>query len=141
MSQLERTFSMIKPDAVAAGQAGEILAMLEKAGFRILGMRMLKLSREQSEGFYAVHREKGFFPSLVRFMTEGPIIVMALERESAIQKLREVMGATNPANAAEGTIRKSFAESIERNCIHGSDAPETAEVELRYFFSTLDLQN
>jgi len=140
MSQ-ERTFSIIKPDAVKAGHAGEIIALLEKAGFKILALRMTRLTEKQAQGFYAVHREKGFFPSLVRFMTEGPIIVMALERESAIQKLREVMGATNPANAAEGTIRKRFAESIERNCIHGSDAPETAEVELRYFFSTLDLQN
>jgi nucleoside-diphosphate kinase len=136
----QRTFSIIKPDAVAAGHTGEILAALEKAGFRILALRMTRLTPQQAEGFYAVHREKGFFPSLVRFMTEGPIVVMALEREDAIPKLREVMGATNPANAAEGTIRKRFAESIERNCIHGSDAPETAEVELRYFFNTLDLQ-
>jgi nucleoside-diphosphate kinase len=136
----QRTFSIIKPDAVASGHAGEILSMLEKAGFKILGLRMTRLTPKQAEGFYAVHRERPFFPSLVKFMTEGPIIVMALERENAIAKLREVMGATNPANAAEGCIRKRFAESIERNCIHGSDAPETAEVELRYFFSTLDLQ-
>jgi nucleoside-diphosphate kinase len=135
---IQRTFSIIKPDAVAAGHAGEILAVIEKAGFRILALRMTRLSQKQAEGFYAVHREKGFFPSLVKFMTEGPIIVMALEREDAIAKLREVMGATNPANAAAGTIRKLFAESIERNCIHGSDAPETAEGELRYFFNTLD---
>jgi nucleoside-diphosphate kinase len=140
MSQLERTFSIIKPDAVAAGHAGEILAMLEAAGFKIVGMRMVKLSREQAEGFYAVHRERPFFPSLVKFMTEGRIIALALEREDAVKKLREVMGATNPANAAEGTIRKKFAASIERNCIHGSDAPETAAVELNYFFSALDLQ-
>ncbi len=137
---IQRTFSIIKPDAVAVGHAGEILAVIEKAGFRILALRMTRLSQKQAEGFYAVHREKGFFPSLVKFMTEGPIIVMALEREDAIAKLREVMGATNPANAAPGTIRKLFAESIERNCIHGSDAPETAEGELRYFFNTLDLQ-
>ena len=140
MSQMERTFSIIKPDAVAAGQAGEILAMLEKAGFRVLGLRMVKLSQQQAEGFYAVHRERPFFASLVKFMTEGPVIVMALEREDAVKKLREVMGATNPANAAEGTVRKRFAASIERNCIHGSDAPETAAVELAYFFSTLELQ-
>jgi nucleoside-diphosphate kinase len=139
MSQVERTFSIIKPDAVAAGQAGEILAMLEKEGFRILGMRMLKLSREQAEGFYAVHRERPFFSSLVKFMTEGRIIALALDREDAVKKLREVMGATNPANAAEGTVRNRFAASIERNCIHGSDAPETAAVELNYFFSALDL--
>ena len=136
----QRTFSIIKPDAVAAGQAGEILATIEKAGFRVLALRMTRLNQRQAEGFYAVHRERPFFPSLTRFMTEGPIIVMALEREEAIAKLREVMGATNPANAAEGTIRKRFAQSIERNCIHGSDAPETAEFELRYFFSEVELR-
>ena len=137
MTQL--TLSIIKPDAVAAGHAGEILSIVEQAGFRIRALRLLHLTQPQAEGFYAVHREKGFFFSLVRFMTEGPVIVMALEREDAILKLREVMGATNPANAAEGTIRKRFAASIERNAIHGSDAPETAAFELRYFFSTLDL--
>jgi nucleoside-diphosphate kinase len=136
---VERTFSIIKPDAVAAGHAGEILASIEKAGFKILALRMTKLSEAQAQGFYAVHRERPFFAGLVKFMTEGPIVVMALEREDAIKKLREVMGATNPANAAEGTIRKRFATNIERNCIHGSDAPETAETELRYFFSTIDL--
>ena len=140
MSQVERTFSILKPDAVAAGHAGEILTMLEQAGFRIVGMRMLKLTQQQAEGFYAVHRERPFFASLVKFMTEGRIVALALEREDAVRKLREVMGATNPANAAEGTVRKLFAESIERNCIHGSDAPETAAVELSYFFSALDLQ-
>ncbi|HTM50149.1 MAG TPA: nucleoside-diphosphate kinase [Bryobacteraceae bacterium] len=140
MSQVERTFSIIKPDAVAEGHAGEILTMLEQAGFRIIGMRMVKLSQAQAEGFYAVHRERPFFPSLVKFMTEGRIVALALEREDAVKKLREVMGATNPANAAEGTVRKRFAAGIERNCIHGSDAPETAAVELNYFFSALDLQ-
>ncbi len=140
MSQVERTFSIIKPDAVADHHAGEILAILEQAGFRIIGMRMLRLTQQQAEGFYAVHRERPFFPSLVKFMTEGPIIALALEREDAVKKLREVMGATNPANAAEGTVRKRFAASIERNCIHGSDAPETAAVELGYFFSALELQ-
>ena len=137
---MERTFSIIKPDAVASGNAGKILAHLEGEGFRIVGSRMLKMSQEEAEGFYAVHRERPFFGSLVKFMTEGPVIVMALEREDAVKKLREVMGATNPANAAEGTVRKCFAASIERNCIHGSDAPETAAVELNYFFSALDLQ-
>ena len=136
---VERTFSILKPDAVAAGQAGEILAMIEQAGFRILGLKMLRLTEVQAQGFYAVHRERPFFQGLVKFMTEGPIIVMALEREDAVKKLREVMGATNPANAAEGTIRKRFASNIERNCVHGSDAPETAEVELRFFFSTAEL--
>jgi nucleoside-diphosphate kinase len=136
---IERTLSILKPDAVAAGQAGEILAMIEKAGFRILAMRMTRLNQKQAEGFYAVHRERPFFQSLVKFMTEGPVVVMALERENAIARLREVMGATNPANAAEGTIRKRFAESIERNAIHGSDAPETAAVELAYFFPAVEL--
>src|SRR5439155_18079710 len=137
---VERTFSIIKPDAVAANQAGEILAMIQQAGFRILALRMTRLTEAQAQAFYAVHRERPFFAGLVKFMTEGPIVVMALEREDAVKKLRDVMGATNPANAAEGTIRKRFAENIERNCIHGSDAPETAAVELSYFFSQLDLQ-
>ena len=136
---VERTFSMIKPDAVAAGQAGEILAMIQKAGFKTLGLRMTRLTQPQAAAFYAVHRERPFYDGLVTFMTEGPIIVMALEREDAVKTLRQVMGATNPAQAAEGTIRKRFAENIERNCVHGSDAPETAEVELRFFFSTSDL--
>jgi len=136
----ERTFSIIKPDAVAAGQAGEILAMIQQAGFKILGLRMTRLTEAQAQGFYAVHRERPFYAGLDKFMPEGPILVMALEREDAITGLREVMGATNPANAAEGTVRKLFAGSIERNCIHGSDAPETAAVELSYFFSALDLQ-
>jgi nucleoside-diphosphate kinase len=136
---VERTFSIIKPDAVGANQAGEIVAMIQQAGFRILALRMTRLSEAQAQGFYAVHRERPFFAGLVKFMTEGPIIVMALEREDAVKKLREVMGATNPANAAEGTIRKRFASNIERNCIHGSDAPETAAVELAFFFTTADL--
>jgi nucleoside-diphosphate kinase len=136
---VERTFSIIKPDAVESGHTGEILSTLEMEGFKIIAMRMTRLSKPQAEGFYAVHRERPFFSSLVKFMTTGPIVVMALEREDAIAKLREVMGATNPANAAEGTIRKRYAESIERNCIHGSDGPETAQTELAYFFSALDL--
>ena len=136
---VERTFSIIKPDAVAAGQAGEILAMIQQAGFRVLAMRMTRLTEAQAQSFYAVHRERPFFAGLVKFMTEGPIVVMALEREDAVKKLREVMGATNPANAAEGTVRKRFAANIERNCIHGSDAPETSAVELSFFFSTSEL--
>ena len=111
MSQVERTFSIVKPDAVAEGHAGEILGMLEKEGFRILGMRMVRLSQQQAEGFYAVHRARPFFPSLVKFMTEGPIIALALEREDAVKKLREVMGATNPANAADGTVRTTDGHS------------------------------
>jgi nucleoside-diphosphate kinase len=136
---VERTFSIVKPDAVESGHTGEILATLEMEGFKLVALRMTRLSKPQAEGFYAVHRERPFFASLVKFMTEGPIVVMALEREDAIAKLREVMGATNPANAAEGTIRKRYAESIERNCIHGSDGPDSAQVELAYFFSTSDL--
>lgn len=139
MSDLQRTFSIIKPDAVASGNAGKILSHLEAEGFRIVGLRLLKMSQEEAEGFYAVHKERPFYGSLVKFMTEGPVIVMALERADAVKKLRDVMGATNPANAAEGTIRKLFAESIERNAIHGSDAPETAAVELQYFFRTTEL--
>src|SRR6267142_80072 len=137
---MERTFAIIKPDAVAAGQSGEIIAIIQKAGFRIVGMKMKRLSQLEAEGFYSVHRERPFYPSLVKFMTEGPVIVMALEAPDAIKKWRDTMGATNPANAAEGTVRKRFAASIERNCVHGSDAPETAAVELGYFFSALDLQ-
>jgi nucleoside-diphosphate kinase len=136
---VERTFSIVKPDAFAAGHAGEILAAIEKAGFKVLALRTTRLTEAQAEGFYAVHREKPFFAKLVKFMTEGPIIVMALEREDAVKELREIMGATNPADAAEGTIRKRFASSIERNCIHGSDAPETAAVELSFFFSASEL--
>ena len=135
----ELTLSIIKPDAVRAGHAGEILSMLEQAGFAIRGLRMWRLSRAQAEGFYAVHRGKAFFDSLVAFMTEGPVIVMALEREDAIQKLREVMGATDPAQALEGTIRRRFGTSIQNNAIHGSDAPETARFELAYFFSAAEL--
>ena len=139
MSELQKTFSIIKPDAVASGKAGKILSLLESSGFRVAALRMTKLSQPQAEGFYAVHRERPFYASLVKFMTEGPVIVMALEREDAVRKLREVMGATNPANAAEGTVRKLYAESIERNAIHGSDAPETAAEELKYFFTTVEL--
>lgn len=139
MSELQKTFSIIKPDAVASGKSGKILGHLEGSGFRIVALRMTRLSQSQAEGFYAVHRERPFFRSLVTFMTEGPVIVMALEREDAVKKLREVMGATNPANAAEGTIRKLYAESIERNSIHGSDAPETAAEELKFFFNTVEL--
>jgi len=136
---MEKTFSIIKPDAVASGKAGKILSLLEENGFRLVALRMTKLSQSQAEGFYAVHRERPFYGSLVKFMTEGPVIVMALERADAVKKLREVMGATNPANAAEGTVRKLYAESIERNAIHGSDAPETAAQELAFFFNSVEL--
>jgi nucleoside-diphosphate kinase len=136
---MERTFAIIKPDAVAAGKAGAILAEIEKSGFRIRGMKMTRLSQVQAEGFYDVHKARPFYQSLVTFMTEGPVVVLVLEREGAIAKWRELMGATNPANAAEGTIRKQFAESIERNAVHGSDAPETAAVEIPFFFTTSEL--
>jgi nucleoside-diphosphate kinase len=136
---IERTFSIIKPDAVTTGHTGEILATIEMEGFKIVALRMTRLTKLQAEAFYAVHRERPFYASLVKFMTEGPIVAVALEREDAIAKLREIMGATNPASAMEGTIRRRYAESIERNCIHGSDGPDTAAVELAYFFSTLDL--
>jgi nucleoside-diphosphate kinase len=135
----ERTFAIIKPDAVAAGQTGEIIAMIQHEGFRVVGMKMKRLSHLDAEGFYAVHKERPFYGSLVKFMTEGPVVVMVLEAPGAIKKWRDTMGATNPANAAEGTIRKRFAQSIERNCVHGSDAPETAAVEIPFFFSTSEL--
>jgi nucleoside-diphosphate kinase len=136
---MERTFAILKPDAVAAGQSGEIIAAIQKAGFRIVGMKMKRLSQIEAEGFYAVHRERPFYASLVKFMTEGPVVLMVLESGDAIKKWRDSMGATNPANAAEGTIRKRFAQSIERNCVHGSDAPETAAVEIPFFFSAAEL--
>ncbi len=137
---MERTFSIIKPDAVKNGRAGLVLAKLEENGFRVLGLRMVQMTRETAERFYAVHKERPFFGGLTTFMSEGPAIVMALEREDAVKKLRDVMGATNPANAAEGTVRKLYAESIERNAIHGSDAPETAKEELAFFFAGMDLK-
>jgi nucleoside-diphosphate kinase len=136
---VERTLAIVKPDAVANGHAGQILALIEEAGFRVLGIKMLRLTQAQAEGFYAVHRGKPFFPGLVAFMSEAPVIVLALEREDAIRKWRELMGATNPAAAAEGTIRKRFAESLSRNAVHGSDAPETACFELGFFFSGAEL--
>jgi nucleoside-diphosphate kinase len=136
---LERTFAIIKPDAVAKNQAGDIISIIQKEGFRVAGMKMKRLSQVEAEGFYAVHKERPFFASLVKFMTEGPVVVMVLERDQAIARWRELMGATNPANATEGTIRKRFAESIERNCVHGSDAPETAAVEIPFFFATSEL--
>jgi nucleoside-diphosphate kinase len=139
MSSLERTFAIVKPDAVSRNLAGEILSMIEKNGFRIRGMRLQRLHREEAEGFYAVHRDRPFFPALVEFMTEGPVVLLALERQDAISKWREVMGATNPANAAEGTIRRRFGTAIDRNCVHGSDAPETARTEIAFFFRESEL--
>lgn len=135
----ERTFGMIKPDAVATGHTGEILTMIQKSGFQIAGMKMRRISTIEAEAFYAVHKERSFFSGLVTFMTEGPVVMLVLEREGAIVKWRELMGATNPANAADGTIRKRFAENIERNSVHGSDAPETAAQEIPFFFSSAEL--
>jgi nucleoside-diphosphate kinase len=136
---LELTFGIIKPDAVKNGHTGEILAMIQHDGFRIAGLKMRRLAKHEAEAFYAVHRERPFYAGLVTFMTEGPVVVLALERENAIARWRELMGATNPANAAEGTIRKRFAENIERNSVHGSDAPETAAQEIPFFFSSSEL--
>jgi len=136
---VERTFGIIKPDAVANGHLGEILTMIKDAGFKVVGLKMLRLARHEAEAFYAVHAARPFYAGLVTFMTEGPVVVLALEREDAIAKWRELMGATNPSNAAEGTIRKKFAENIERNSVHGSDAPETAAQEIPFFFATAEL--
>lgn len=135
----ERTFSIIKPDAVAKNQIGEITAKLEAAGLRVVASRMVRLSETQAKAFYAVHRERPFYADLVKFMTEGPVVVQVLEGDNAVAKNREVMGATDPAKAAPGTIRKEFATSIERNAVHGSDAPETARQEIAFFFSTAEL--
>jgi len=135
----QRTFSIIKPDAFRKGHAGAILAEIEKAGFNIVGIKKLSISKTQAEGFYYVHKERPFFPSLTTFMSSGPIIAMVLEKENAIADLRKLMGVTNPANADEGTIRKKYAGSIEENTIHGSDAEETAQFEIGYFFAGYEL--
>jgi nucleoside-diphosphate kinase len=131
---IERTFSIIKPDAVAKNVIGEVVSRFEKNGLRIIAMRMLHLTREQAEGFYAVHRERPFFNDLVAFMTSGPVVVQVLEGENAISKNRELMGATNPQDAAPGTIRADFAKTVDENAVHGSDAPETAAQEIEFFF-------
>ena len=136
---IERTLTIIKPDSTSAAHIGEIIADIEKAGFRILGLKMVRLTTVQAEAFYAVHRERPFYRDLVKFMTEGPVVPMALERDNAIAALRELMGATDSKKAAEGTIRKKFGTDIERNAIHGSDAPETAAVEVAFFFNQMEL--
>lgn len=136
---VERTLSIIKPDAVAKNVIGEIYSRFEKAGLRIVAARMMQLSREKAEGFYAVHKERPFFNDLVDFMVSGPVLVQVLEGENAINTNREVMGATNPAEAAEGTIRKDFASTIDENAVHGSDGPDTAKTEIAYFFSDEDV--
>ena len=136
---IERTLSIIKPDATRRNITGEIVARFEKAGLKVVAQRRIRLSETQAQAFYAVHKDKPFYGSLVAFMTSGPVVVQVLEGESAIAKNREVMGATNPAKAAPGTIRKDFAESMEANSVHGSDAPETAAAEIKFFFSDLDI--
>jgi len=136
---MEKTFAIIKPDAVERNLAGKILERIESKGFKIAGMKKIKLSLEEAEGFYYVHKERGFFGELCEFMSRGPIVVLCLEKENAIADWRTLMGATNPANAEPGTIRKDFALSIGENASHGSDAPETAAFEIPYFFSALEL--
>src|SRR5438477_10474500 len=135
----QRTLAIIKPDAVAKNVSGQIIARIEGAGFTILAARLILMTDAQARDFYAVHKERPFYASLCAFMTQGPCIPMVLEADGAIQKWRDLMGATNPANAAPGTIRKDFASSIEANAVHGSDAPETAAFEIPYFFATLEL--
>ncbi|MFZ5931002.1 MAG: nucleoside-diphosphate kinase [Pseudomonadota bacterium] len=136
---IERTFSIIKPDATARNLTGKIAAMLEAAGLRIVAQKRLHMTRAQAEGFYAVHKERPFFGELCTYMTSGPVVVQVLEGDNAIARNREVMGATDPAKAADGTIRKTYGEGIERNCVHGSDAPETAAEEISYFFSRIEI--
>lgn len=136
---IERTLSIIKPDAVAKNVIGKIYSRFEKGGLRIVAAKMAQLSREQAEGFYAVHKERPFFNDLVEFMISGPVMIQALEGENAIARNREIMGATNPAEAAEGTIRADFAKTVDENAVHGSDAPETAATEIAYFFSEDEL--
>src|SRR6266496_1144160 len=136
---MDKTFSILKPDTVKAGKSGAVLSEIEKAGFRIRALKMLHLTEPQAQGFYYVHKERPFFGSLVTFMTEGPIVAMVLEADNAIEKLRKVMGATDPAKAENGTIRKQFGTNIERNSIHGSDGPDTAAFEISYFFSRLEI--
>lgn len=135
----ELTFSIIKPDAVAAGNIGAIFQMITDSGLKIKATKMIHMTREQAEGFYAVHRETPFFEELVEFMISGPVVVSVLEGENAIVRYRELMGATNPEEAEEGTIRKKYAATIQNNAVHGSDAPETARIEVAYFFSKLEM--
>jgi len=136
---LERTLSIIKPDAVAKNVIGEIYARFEKAGLKVVAAKMKHLSRQEAEGFYAVHKERPFFKALVEFMISGPVMIQALEGKNAILKNRELMGATNPKDAAPGTIRADFADSIDANAVHGSDAAETAAVEIAYFFASTEV--
>ncbi len=136
---VERTLSIIKPDAVAKNVIGEIYSRFEKAGLKIVAARMMQLSREQAEGFYAVHKDRPFFKDLVEFMISGPVMVQVLEGEDAIRKNREIMGATNPKEAAAGTLRHDYADSIDANAVHGSDGPDTAKQEIEFFFEANDI--
>lgn len=136
---VQRTLAIVKPDAVATGVAGKVIAKIEEAGFTILAAKMIHMTDAQARGFYIVHKDKPFYASLCSFMTQGPCIPMVLEGDNAIARWRDLMGATNPANAAAGTIRKDFASSIEANAVHGSDAPETAAFEIPYFFASLEI--
>ena len=140
MSQAERTLSIVKPDAVTAGATGDILSRFEKAGLTIIALKKMRLTEAQARGFYAVHKERPFFGDLVKFMTEGPIVVSALEGENAIAKNRELMGPTDSSQAEPGTIRGDHGTDIERNAVHGSDAPETARIEIAYFFNAMEIQ-
>jgi len=138
---IQRTLSIVKPDAVAKNAVGGILAIVEGGGLKILASKMIHMTRSLAEGFYAVHKERPFFGDLTKFMSEGPVLVSVLEGEEAIAKYRELLGATNPAEAAEGTVRKLYGSDIERNAAHGSDAPETAEFEINYFFNALEIHS
>jgi nucleoside-diphosphate kinase len=136
---MERTLSIVKPDGVRQGNIGDVVSTFEKKGLKIVAMKMIHMDKREAQGFYAVHKKRPFFASLTKFMTSGPCVVMVLEGENAIAKNRELMGATNPENAAKGTIRKRFATGIETNVVHGSDAPETAAFEIGYFFNALEI--
>jgi nucleoside-diphosphate kinase len=136
---VERTLSIVKPDGVAKNLIGEVIGRFEREGLRVLALKMVHMTKEQAQGFYAVHREKPFFDSLTDFMSSGPAVVMVLEGEDAISRTRRIMGATNPKDADPGTIRKEFADNVERNIVHGSDSPQTAETEINYFFNALEI--
>ena len=140
MGKQQRTFGIIKPDAVAAGNAGKILAKIEESGLKVIAMKLMKMSQTQAEGFYAVHKARPFFGDLVTFMTEGPVVAMIMEGENAITRWRDLMGPTNSEEAPAGTVRGDFGTDIERNASHGSDAPETANLEISYFFNAMEIQ-
>ncbi|RME64213.1 MAG: nucleoside-diphosphate kinase [Nitrospirae bacterium] len=136
---MERTLSIVKPDAVKKNLIGEVIGRFEKAGLRVVALKMVKLTKDQAKGFYIVHKDKPFYDSLTDFMSEGPVVVMVLEGEGAIEKVRKIMGATDPQKAEPGTIRAEFGTNVERNVVHGSDSPESAEFEIKYFFNALEL--